>query len=301
MQMIQAMTAIANDGKMMKPYVVDKIVNTTDDTVEETVPEIAGQPISKETAKEVREILETVITAPHGTGNRHYHLEGYSLAGKTGTAQIAGPGGKYLSGSNQFLYSFIGLAPADDPQLVMFVAVEQPVLPADESGGMPVSLVFNPVMKNSLQYLNIKPEDIPESKITEIPDLSIMQIGEAEKLLKDGGLSPIIIGKGDKIIGQSPKEGTPMIEGEKIFIKTDGELSIPDMFGWSKRDVLKAAQLAGLKVSIVGDGFAYTQNLKPNSPMQEGDQIAVTFETPMDKIEREKHQLEEADHDPPLN
>ena len=117
MQMIQAMTAIANDGKMMKPYVVDKIVNTTDDTVEETVPEIAGQPISKETAKEVREILETVITAPHGTGNRHYHLEGYSLAGKTGTAQIAGPGGKYLSGSNQFLYSFIGLAPADDPAI----------------------------------------------------------------------------------------------------------------------------------------------------------------------------------------
>lgn len=82
MQMIQAASAIANDGKMMKPYVVDKIVDPATGDVTETKPEVSGQPLSPKSAKEVRDILETVITSDNGTGNQFYQLDGYSVAGK---------------------------------------------------------------------------------------------------------------------------------------------------------------------------------------------------------------------------
>ncbi|WP_307786943.1 penicillin-binding protein [Pseudogracilibacillus auburnensis] len=298
MQMIQAMTAVANDGKMMKPYVVDKIVNPNDGTEKIAKPTMAGKPISEKTAKEVREILETVITGEHGTGGR-YQLDGYPVAGKTGTSQIPNPKGGYLEGRNNFIFSFLGLAPVDDPELIMYVAVEQPNLPDDEAGGTPVSMIFNTVMKSSLQYLNIKPDDIPRAKVAQMPDFKGKTVKETKMKLTDGGYKPIIIGKGDKVIAQSPKKDIPLIEGEKVIIKTNGAMIVPDMTGWSKRDVLKLAQLAGLKTNIVGDGFVYKQNLTPNSKVNEGDQLVVNFESPQQNIERENQT--EQDEEAPIN
>ncbi|MEK3887067.1 penicillin-binding protein [Bacillus sp. FSL K6-3431] len=299
-QMVQAMSAIANDGKMMKPYVVDKIVNPNDGTVKQNKAEIAGQPISKETAKEVRDILETTLLPPNGTA-QNFQIDGYSVAGKTGTAQIPNPkGGGYLEGRNNFIFSFLGTAPADDPRLVVYVAVEQPQLKLVESGSEPVSLIFNSVMKNSLQYLNIKPEKVPEAKIFELPDFSTMNTKDMTKVLKDNKLEPVIIGKGDKIISQSPKQGTQVLEGEKVIIRLKGDKTIPNMIGWSKRDVLKIAQQLEVKVNMTGEGFAFKQNLKAGSVLKPEDQIVVNFETPIQKLEREKKQSEQKE-DPPLN
>ena len=84
-------------------------------------------------------------------------MDGYEVAGKTGTAQIAGPNGRYLVGRNNYVFSFIGMAPKDDPQLVMYVAVRQPNLGVSYVGSDPLSEIFKPVMQNSLQILNIKP------------------------------------------------------------------------------------------------------------------------------------------------
>ncbi|MBS4217845.1 PASTA domain-containing protein [Bacillus sp. FJAT-49711] len=305
MQMVQAMTAIANDGKMMKPYVVEKIVNPNDGTEEKTKPEIVGQPISKETANEVGSILETVLTSEHGTGGR-YKIDGYKVAGKTGTAQIPGPDGKYLKGYDDYVFSFLGMAPADDPKLIMYVAVEQPNLKEDENGNLengsvPVSMIFNTVMKSSLQYLNIQPEEIPDTKIASLPDFSKMKTNEAIDYVKDNALVPIIIGEGEKIIDQSPNAGVSLIEGEKIVLKTDGNLTLPNMTGWSKRDVLTVAKLANLNVNIVGDGFAAKQNIKADTPIGEGDHLVVNFETPKQKIDREKSEKNKEDEDKPLN
>ncbi|MBS4198858.1 penicillin-binding protein [Bacillus sp. FJAT-49732] len=305
LQMVQAMSAIANDGKMMKPYVVEKVVNPNDGTVKETKPEIAGQPISKKTASEVRSILETVLTSEHGTGAR-YKIEGYKVAGKTGTAQIPDPTGGYLEGLNNYIFSFLGLAPADDPKLIMYVAVEQPNLKEDENGypengSVPVSMIFNPVMKSSLQYLNIQPEEIQETKIASLPNFSKMNTKAAMDYIKENSLEPILLGVGEKITGQSPTPGASLMEGEKIILKTDGNLSLPNMIGWSKRDVLNVAQMANLNVNMVGDGFVAKQNIKPESPIHEGDHLVVNLETPRQTIEREKAEKNKEDEDKPLD
>ncbi len=171
-QQIQAATAIANNGKMMKPHVVDKIVDPdTGKIITKKAPEVAGTPISAETAKQVRDILETVITSENGTG-KLYAIDGYNVAGKTGTAQIPGPNGGYLTGPSNYVFSFLGMAPKDDPKLIVYVAVQQPEIDDYTKGAIPVSEIFKPVMKNSLQYLNIQPSTQPVVNADAAPELS---------------------------------------------------------------------------------------------------------------------------------
>ncbi|MGJ7910583.1 penicillin-binding protein [Neobacillus sp. LXY-1] len=279
-EQIQAATAIANDGKMLKPHVVDKIVDhDTGKVIEETKPEVVSQPISAKTASTVRDYLETVVTSPNGTGGR-YKIEGYSVAGKTGTANIPGPGG-YLKGANNYIFSFLGMAPKDDPKLIVYVAVQQPQLAGMETGqgAIPVSGVFNPVMQNSLHYLNIQPSVIEKATVNKLPNLKGNSVEETEKDLKEKGYETVIVGNGTDVVDQLPKANTPVLEGEKVIIKTNGELTAPDLTGWSLRDVMKFANLTGLKLNSKGNGYVVGQNIKPKAPLNKGDFLIVDLKT----------------------
>ncbi|NHC39619.1 penicillin-binding protein [Bacillus sp. MM2020_1] len=279
-QQIQAATAIANDGKMIKPHVVKKIVNhDTGETIKSNSPEVVSTPISKETAKQVRDILETVVTSPKGTGGR-YKIDGYSVAGKTGTANIPGPNGRYLQGADNYMFSFLGMAPKDDPKLIVYVAVQQPDLDGTGMGALPVSGIFNPVMKNSLQYLNIKPSKSQKAQLNKLSDFIGKSADETEKELKAKGIESVVIGKGIKVVRQLPASGTTVLEGEKVIIQTDGEKLAPNMTGWSLRDVMKVANIAGLKLNSKGQGYVAQQNIKPKTIMRNGDFLIVDLKTP---------------------
>ncbi|WP_324611608.1 penicillin-binding protein [Bacillus massiliglaciei] len=287
-QQVQAATAIANDGKMMKPYVIKNIADQdTGKLVKSTKPEIAGEPISAETAKQVREYLGTVITAEHGTGAK-YKLDGYEVAGKTGTAQIPGPGGKYLTGKNNYVFSFLGMAPKDNPQLVMYVAVKQPKLGVSYVGADPLSEIFNPVMQNSLQYLNIKPSNVKKIKTEKVKDYTSQSVNSTVEELKEEGYNPVVIGDEKRIINQSPKPGNELLQGEKIILRTEGDMKIPDMKGWSLRDVMKAVNAAGLELETSGSGFVTKQNIKAGKAIKEGDHITIELKPPGEISENKK-------------
>ncbi|EOO26382.1 division specific D,D-transpeptidase/cell division protein ftsI [Bacillus cereus VD133] len=157
-QLIQAFTAIANNGKMMKPYIIDRIVTPVKDkTVVQNEPKEIGEPVTKETAAKVRELLERVVTSPKGTGTM-YKIDDYPVGGKTGTAQIPNPeNGKYMEGNENYIFSFLGMAPVDNPRLVVYLAIKQPKLKDNEHGEQPLTEIFKPVIKNSLRYLKVKP------------------------------------------------------------------------------------------------------------------------------------------------
>ncbi|MGR5910244.1 peptidoglycan D,D-transpeptidase FtsI family protein [Bacillus pacificus] len=157
-QLIQAATAIANDGKMMQPYIVDKVVNPTNkQVIMENQPKEVGNPIKKGTADKVRDLMERVITSSKGTGTM-YKVDGYPIGGKTGTAQIPNPeNGRYMEGKENYIFSFLGMAPIDDPELIVYLAIKQPKLKGDEYGAQPLAEIFKPVVKNSLEYLKVKP------------------------------------------------------------------------------------------------------------------------------------------------
>jgi penicillin-binding protein 2B len=283
-QQIQAATAVANNGKMMKPHVVDKIVDhDTGKIIVQKEPEVAGTPISAETAKKVRDYLETVITSDKGTGHAHYQIEGYSLAGKTGTAQIPDPKGGYLTGPSNYVFSFLGMAPKDDPKLIVYVAVQQPEIDDYTKGAIPVSEIFNPVMKNSLQYLNIQPSTINKDTAEKLPDFSGENAGNTLKNLTRKGFDPVVIGKGTKIVDQLPEPGTNILEGEKVILQTDGDITAPDMTGWSLRDVMKVTSMAGLKLNSKGSGYVTKQNIKPGAVLRSGDYLIVDLLTPEEK------------------
>jgi penicillin-binding protein 2B len=290
-QLIQAATAVANDGKMMKPQVIDKIVDSsTGEIIKENKPEVAGQPISAQTAKEVRDVLETVVTGENGTG-KSYALEGYKVAGKTGTANIT-ENGSYLGGANDYLFSFLGMAPKDDPKLIVYVAVQQPDIDHYFKGSIPTSMIFKSVMKSSLQYLNIKPASVEKAESSPIPDVSGLSITEAGKLLESKGFTSVIIGTGKQVEEQVPSRDTVALEGEKIILKTSGAQTYPDMTGWSLRDVMKLAQIADVKLNKAGSGYVIKQSLKPGSPIKEGEDLIVSLETPLEQFEKSQKKEE---------
>jgi penicillin-binding protein 2B len=295
-QQIQAATAVANDGKMMKPHVIDKIVDSnTGKTIKQTEPEVTGTPISAETAKEVRDILETVISSPKGTGSR-YRIDGYQVAGKTGTAQIPGKGG-YLTGPQNYIFSFLGMAPKDDPKLIVYVAIQQPQIETYFDGSVPVSMIFNSVMKNSLQYLNIKPASFEKSETTRLPNFTNLSLESAVLEVEKKGLKPVIIGDGSTVLAQSPGENEEVLEGEKVILKVDGEMKLPDIIGWSLRDVMKLADLGGLKLTVTGNGYVTSHNLEVGAVMKEGSYLIVECKTPSE-IAEEKARQEEAKTNP---
>jgi penicillin-binding protein 2B len=278
-QQIQAASAVANGGKMMKPHVVEKIVNhDTGKTIKELAPEVVSTPISADTAKQVLDILETVVTSPKGTGSR-YKIDGYSVAGKTGTANIPGPGG-YLKGADNYIFSFLGMAPKDNPKLIVYVAIQQPHLGELGQGSEPVSMIFNPVMKNSLQYLNIQPLTQAKPNVNKLSNYKGLSVDETGKSLIDKGIEAVVLGTGTEVVGQLPEPGTTVLEGEKVILYTDGDLSAPDMTGWSLRDVMKVASIAGLKLNSKGNGYVAQQNIKPKALLRNGDFLIIDLKTP---------------------
>ncbi|MET3698083.1 penicillin-binding protein 2B [Bacillus oleivorans] len=299
-QQIQAATAIANEGKMMKPYVVGRIKDgNTGAVIEETEPEVVGQPISKETAKEVLDILETVITAEDGTGKR-YAIEGYSVAGKTGTAQIPDPeNGGYLDGYDDFVYSFLGMAPKDDPELIMYVAIQQPDLDEEvyESGSVPVSMIFNPVMKNSLQYLKIEPNNLPKPEPISVPNLVDDNSQNSFTKLEELGLTPIVIGDGTKIMDQVPLAGTTLLPGERVLLLTNGTRTVPDMTGWSLQDVMKFVKITNIQLNNSGSGYVIRQSLPAGSELTDSDILVVELEPPSKAYEKDEEVTDEAGAD----
>ncbi|WP_338753898.1 penicillin-binding protein [Bacillus sp. FJAT-52991] len=285
LQMIQAATAITNDGKMMKPYVIDQIVDDqSKEAIVDNKAKVIGEPISKETSEQVLDVLETVTSSEHGTG-KAYQIEGYEVAGKTGTAQMPNPKGGYLKGSNNYIFSFLGMAPKDDPELIVYVAVAQPQLEG-EGGSAPVSKVFNPVMRNSLQYLNIEPEQGAAVKTVKLQDWTKKKKEEAVKSLTKDGAEPIVIGTGPNIVGQLPEPGTELLQGEKVILKTDGEPTMPNLKGWSLRDVMKLAKLANIQVSFTGEGYVQSQNIQPGTVLKPNQKLIVTLKKPKEKSKK---------------
>ncbi|KFN02817.1 PASTA domain-containing protein [Bacillus clarus] len=285
-QLVQAATAIANDGKMMKPYTIDKIVDPITDKVKlEHKPEEVGKPVTKETAAQVRQLLERVVTSPKGTGNA-YKIDGYSVGGKTGTAQIPDGKGGYMIGRENYIFSFLGMAPMDDPQLVVYLAIKQPKLKDNEYGAQPLAEIFKSVTKNSLEYLKIKPNEVKDPKKyvkeqqTVVPDVTGKTMEEAKVALEKAKLRPIILGEG-KVQQQVPKATEKTLKGDRVFLVGD-KPTMPNIQGWALRDVMNLAKTLRLNLKPSGTGYVTEQSVAEGTLLQPGTELGVTLVPPLE-------------------
>lgn len=291
-QMVQGMTAIANEGKMMQPFVIDKIVNpNTNEVVQNHKKTEKKSPISAETAQQVKEILASTVTSEIGTAKK-FKLNGYTSAGKTGTAQISKPGGGYYWGRNDFLYSFIGMAPVEDPQLIVYILVHRPNLELTESGSDTTSEIFNTVTERSLKYLNIEPENLELANPIEMPNVIGEDMIESQSKLEAQGLKTVIIGQSDKVEEQYPEANTSTISNSTVFIKGQGDIQLPSFKGWSKRNVMIYKSLSKLSIEIVGEGFVTEQSLTGGSIVTADTPIVVQLATPKEVTNMEKTEEE---------
>lgn len=297
-QMVQGMTAIANEGKMMQPFIIDKIVNpNTNDVVENHKEVEKKSPISAETAQQVKEILASTVTSEKGTAQK-FKLNGYTSAGKTGTAQISKPGGGYYWGRNDFLYSFLGMAPVEDPQLIVYVMVHRPNLEMTETGSDTTSEIFNAVTERSLKYLNIEPENLELAKSIEMPNVVGEDLMASQSKLEAQGLKTVVIGQSDKVEEQYPAAKTSAISNSIVFLKGQGDIQLPDFKGWSKRNIMIYKSLSKLPIEIVGEGFVNEQSLTGGSIVTADTPIVVKLATPAE-VTNNKENLDESQTDLP--
>jgi cell division protein FtsI (penicillin-binding protein 3) len=242
LQLAMAMAAIANDGKLMRPYVVKAIVDNSGSTIQEAEPKVIRQVLSPKTARKATQILEGVVS-DHGTASRA-SIEGFSAAGKTGTSQKVDPNTKSYSRSKYYA-SFVGFVPSDNPRLVILVTVDEPR--GVHYGGLIAGPVFRDVGQWSLNYLRVN----PQITIAEEPT-------EPKKNVKDQ--NRIVEVKADH--------------------KTD-DGALPDFSGLGIRQVLLNGRSLGLNMLVDGTGLAFTQKPKPGTCLKEVNTVTVNFKPPI--------------------
>ncbi|MFT8871447.1 MAG: penicillin-binding transpeptidase domain-containing protein [Sporolactobacillus sp.] len=284
MQIVQAATAIANNGTMVRPYIVNKIVNPeTNSTVLKNKTTVVGHPISAAAAEQTRALMRQVVTDHHVVGNvgatgLAYDLPGYDVIGKTGTAQIGSPTG-YLTGKNNYIYSFLGMAPQKNPRLIVYVAVKQPQLKDTDLGSEPVVAIVRPVMTSALQYLQAAKEISEGMPSVSVPSRALASLtgqsmAAAAQQTSADGFSPVAVGSGT-LSAQMPYAGEQLIQGSRVILYSAQDAQFPDVSGWSLADVMKLAQVAGVKLNEQGEGYVRSQSPAAGTPIHKGDTLAV--------------------------
>jgi len=282
-QMLQGFSAIANDGQMVQPRIVNSVVDSETGEEKEIKPAKKGSPISKESAEKAREYLSMSVDSNISTTSL-YDIEGYDVAAKTGTAEIVNPEtGQYYQSAPNFIYSVSGMVPANDPQFIVYITVKQPELTEDAPyGGAVVEKIYHPLMNFVLDYYSSNNSNQGENTSNQnsentqtTPDFTNMNTDEAVARIEEIGLDVGVIGSGETIVQQYPKPQTSNQGSQRTILMTNGAKSLPNMKSWSKQDVLKVGDLTGVEFKFQGEGQVTSQELPPGSTIEEGDQILI--------------------------
>ncbi|UQS83795.1 penicillin-binding transpeptidase domain-containing protein [Bombilactobacillus thymidiniphilus] len=272
MQMVQAVGAIGNKGTMMKPRLISRIENPNNHQVKKIAPQKVGKPVSSTTSKEVLDAMRDVVQQDYGTGSA-YKIADQDIAVKTGTAQIAGNNGSYLAGSNDYLYSVAGLAPASNPKYLVYITMKKPQINTEAPEKM-LSEVFNPMMQRLLGTGKI--ENITSANTdVEMSDVTNQSLSTVQQKLDQQKLTYGIVGTGSTVVQQLPLKGTKLLSGQRVILLTNGAMTMPDVTGWSKNDILKLSEITGKKVIFKGKGYAKSQSVSPNAVLNNVKQIVI--------------------------
>ncbi len=270
MQMMQVYSALANSGQMLKPQLVEKIVSSSGKVIKRYKKIKVGKPVySQETAQTILKLMRDVVEKEYGTGMT-YKIPGKSIAVKTGTAQIAGIHGGYLKGDRNYLFSVVGLTPADNPRYCIYITMKQPQIMSDPPETI-MSLIFKPLINRVSVSSKV---DMMDEQIT-IPSVKGQSREQAVRLLEKMGLYVETIGSGHKVEAQSILANTKVNPNSKIIIFTGGIIRCPNMKGWTIKQVTQFANISKVKVEVLGKGKVYKQSRIPRSILNRNSKVKV--------------------------
>ena len=254
-QMVQALTSIANDGVVLKPYMVSKVVDSsTGEVILENKRTEVGKVSSSLTTDKMKELMWGVINSDERTATgTAYKTDIVTTIGKTGTAQIASPNGGYLTGSINYIRSFVGMFPYEDPEIIIYVAVSK------ISESKLISEASKALIEDVSTYLGIVNTDNKIEMPSYITSSYINKdITNVKEEFKDKKIDLVVIGNGDKIIKQYPSENKILSSNDKLFLLTNGtEIKYANIEGWSRSDLEIYSKL--LSVTFNYNGYGYTK------------------------------------------
>ena len=286
LQMITAISAIANGGKLMTPYLVSKHLDAEGNTIKETEPVVRRQVISETTADIICDCMEQVVST--GTGKNAY-VAGYHVAGKTGTSEKLVE--NKLNETEAYIASFCGFAPANDPEISVIIVVDDPK--GEHGGGAVAAPLAGDVFEQVLEYLGTDrayTEQERQKLVKYTPDLKGKTVAEAQSVLKAEDLNAEIIGDGDNVVFQYPEAGRALPSDGMVVIYTTEDYEtetvvVPDFTGLSVSEANRLALNSGLNIRISGSSlnsgtvFAYKQNRNAGESVNKGEIVNVSFKT----------------------
>lgn len=280
-QMVTAINAIANDGKLMQPYVVSKTLDNEGNVVSQTQPVEKRQVVSESTSEKIMASMEQV--ALNGTA-RNAYVAGYRVGGKTGTSDK-------LNNVGEVAASFVGVAPTNDPSVTVLIVVDEPE--GATGGGAVAAPVAGEVIEKTLTYLNVERQYNDSEKAlldVQVPSVIGNDVSEAQSSLENDKFSVRVVGEGDKVISQMPASGQYIPQGGVIVLYTEDQKKklktvVPDFLGMTITEANYAAINAGINIKVSGNSLseesmtAYRQSAEKGSEIEYGSTVTVYFRT----------------------
>lgn len=261
LQHLQALTIISNNGTMLKPYIIDKIVDTdTGKTLYTGKTRMTTNVVSSDTTIKMKELMSSVINGDNTNSTGYsYYMDGYSLIGKTGTAQIYDyKNGRYMTGSNENIYSFSGMFPEDNPEIILYAAVK---IPKDTNNY--VAPMIKEVEKNITKYLNIEKTNDDKSSYT-LESFYNKDVNYVKSYLESKNIKVLVLGEGNKISYVYPNTNSIIYEDDLVILKTNKMNNIMiDLTGYSYKEVNAILKLFGINYVLEGTGYVYEQSILP--------------------------------------
>lgn len=257
-QMLQALSAMTNDGTVIKPYIVDKVVDQNGNITYQGKRQVVKKVYSTNTVNKMHEIMKKVIDI-----NKYWQVNNVSIMGKTGTAQIASPKGGYLTGTYDYIKSFAGIFPADDPKYIVYVAGKKP-----ETNLGSWAKVITTAIEEIASYAKLteSKSDADPSKIIKLDNYISKNLDTTLEELKNKKINIITIGNGKYIINQYPLKNKTLLSGEKLFLLTnDKEIKMENLKEWSLSEVKTYCNLIGLNLEYSGYGYVINQSIEENT------------------------------------
>jgi stage V sporulation protein D (sporulation-specific penicillin-binding protein) len=274
----------------MEPYIVSEVIDADGSTVLKQEPTVLRQVISEETSRTMCGLLTSVVT--EGTA-KNASVAGYSIGGKTGTSEKIDVFDENGQRVQDKIVSFVGVAPMDDPQYIVLVALDTPSRQTGIyiSGGVMAAPTVGAVMADILPYLGIQQtftEEDASGRLIVLDDLTGLTVKEAEKRLKERPLTIRVVGSGDTITGQIPAAGLNVPGGSQVLLYLGAEVpenrvSVPDFLGMNRQQAADAAAMAGLYVLVAGNDSlepsvtAIKQSVAAGDMITRGSTIELTF------------------------
>ena len=277
MQNIQALTPLTNDGMLLEPYIVKKIVNpTTNEVVMKGKKNEIERVASTSTVEKMIQLMDDTVNGIGNTGSG-YRIDSHELIGKTGTAQIAAENGRgYLNGKNDIISSFAGIYPKSNPEIIIYASVKRP----SNGSQKPISNAVKEVVLNTGKYLGTEKQIATDQVIEyKLPSFINKNLEKVKTTLTNNGMNYQIIGNGTKVVKQYPNAKTTVTNKDKIYLITnDNNYVIPNVVGLSSKEAKSLLEILGVKVKLEGSGYVKTQSISENTPITDGMEIVLSLD-----------------------